>query len=308
MAGGEALPRIGPPARPRRAASRTAPTARGRRRRTSPRRSSGRRPPGARRRPPARSPGRSRSCRTGRRDTSRRRQRRPRTGSPRSTCPDGRRSAGRPRRAPATRSRSSVAGAPPSITTVPAGGVASIIVSCVARAVPAPKSQAACWHAPTSTRSGRPSPTKSGPSVRRRTRRDRLGAARRQRGHAHLVVVVPGRGGERDGRPPRREADGVAGARLRLGEGCEREVGRAGDGGGSGAGPRERRRDGGGSQDEAGRARHRFLAAGRTRESAPVPAARSSRREVPSAFRLPLRPWRGRAASAPPRRAPGAAR
>ena len=50
----------------RRTAPRTGPTAHGHRRRTTPPRSSGRRPPGARRWPPARSPGRSRTCRTGR--------------------------------------------------------------------------------------------------------------------------------------------------------------------------------------------------------------------------------------------------
>jgi hypothetical protein len=62
-------------------------------------------------------------------------------------------------------SRSFVAAAPPSMTTVPVGGVASIIVSRVVSAVPPPKSQAACWHAPTVTRSGRPLPTRIGPSV-----------------------------------------------------------------------------------------------------------------------------------------------
>ena len=61
--------------------------------------------------------------------------------------------------------RSFVAAAPPSITTVPVGGVASIIVSRVVSTVPAPKSHAACWHAPTATRRGRPLPTKIGPSV-----------------------------------------------------------------------------------------------------------------------------------------------
>ena len=112
--------------------------------------------------------------------------------------------------------RSFVAAAPPSITTVPVGGVASIIVSRVVSTVPAPKSHAACWHAPARHPQGPAVAHEDRAERRLRPGRERLRAAQRQRGHPHLVVVVPGRRGELDGRPPDRRADGVPGARLRL--------------------------------------------------------------------------------------------